>query len=234
MNEIFTKGRVQGVKLGYNSDMFRGWAAYSDGGQIGGANSTALTVDTEFAITIRAEGLLMGNWGQFDTMTSPNGDETGLLIGAAVSHEKTESGTPGVDVELTTFTADVTAEFGGYNIFAAIIIANADIGAADIDPIGFLVQGGYYITDNWEAFARYEFADLDAVGVEDLSIFTVGVNYYIGADPNAKWTTDIGFGLDPVGGGLAPLAFDDLTGWRVDTVGEDGQVVLRSQLQWLF
>ena len=229
VNEFFTNHRVSGVKVGYYSDMFRGWATYSDGSDSN--NTTALTEDTEFAITIRAEGLLWGNWGQFDTMTSPNGDERGLLLGAAVSYEKEESGTTtGSDEgEVTAFTADVTAEFGGYNIFAALVVSNDDDGTTDTDPIGFIVQGGYYITDNWEPFARYEYIDLDA-GVEDLSIFTVGVNYYFGADPNAKWTTDLGIGLDSVDGSAA----SDLAGWRGDTASEDGQIVLRSQLQWLF
>ena len=231
VNELFTNNRVQGVQLGYNSDMFRGWVAYSNGADIG-ANSTALTEDTEFAITLRAEGLLFGNWGQFDTMTSPNGDETGLLIGGAVSHQKGESGTGAIEQDLTTVTADVTAEFGGYNVFAAIIIATDSTGVSDIDRVGFIAQGGYYITDNWEAFLRYEFVDLDDPdpAVDDVNIFTIGVNYYIGADPNAKWTTDIGFGLDALAGDAA----SDLAGWREDAPGEDGQVVLRSQLQWLF
>ncbi|MHC4447152.1 MAG: porin, partial [Planctomycetota bacterium] len=198
VNEIVTNDRVQGVELGYYGDMFRGWAAYSDG-SIGGPNSAALTEDTEFAFTLRAEGLLMGNWGQFDTMTSPNGDETGVLVGGAFSYEKAEAGTstPGGDTEITTVTGDVTAEFGGANVFAAITYSNldTDIGPVDADIFAFVAQGGYYLTDEWEGFLRYEYADLDDFGIEDVNIFTVGFNYYIGADPNAKWTTDIGVGL---------------------------------------
>ena len=48
------------------------------------------------------------------------------------------------------------------------------------------------------------------------------------AGHHAKWTTDIGIGLEEVA--FAPA----ITGLRTDVVGEDSQVVIRSQIQLLF
>ena len=56
------------------------------------------------------------------------------------------------------------------------------------------------------------------------------------AGHNAKWTTDIGFGLEALTVGTFPngVAVAPVTGWREDLTVEDGQIVIRSQLQILF
>ncbi|MHC4275270.1 MAG: hypothetical protein ACYSUR_16605, partial [Planctomycetota bacterium] len=94
---------------------------------------------------------------------------------------------------------------------------------------GVVVQGGYYLTDKWEGYARYEWGDNDLPGTDDLSVVTAGANYYIHGD-TVKWTTDIGVALDRV---AATWRSGD-AGWRGDSPDEDGQVVFRSQLQLLF
>jgi hypothetical protein len=98
-----------------------------------------------------------------------------------------------------------------------------------MSQLGVVIQGGVFVTDHWEVFARYEWSDFDSAGVADLSIVTAGlVRYYHG--DMLKWTTDVGVGLDPVASEFAATAL----GWRADAPGEDGQVVVRSQLQLLF
>jgi len=52
------------------------------------------------------------------------------------------------------------------------------------------------------------------------------VKYFEGH--NVKWTTDIGFGLEPV-----PVTVP-ITDWRADSGSNTGQFVLRSQLQLAF
>ncbi len=85
----------------------------------------------------------------------------------------------------------------------------------------------YYINETWEAYGRFEWADLATAGLQDTSILTVGVVKYF-QDHRAKWTTDLGIAFSEVR--LAP----PITGFQTDGSGEDGQIVIRTQLQIAF
>ncbi len=246
LNEEFNQDRAQGVELGYSGDTVAAKVMYSDGTNTD--NTSALAEETEFAITARAEWLAAGTWKQFKDFTSWEGDDTGVLVGVGVLYEKDEFGTgdglfvdadgDGADdtpndseAETLSLTADISMEFGGANLFGAVVYRSIEIdGGADSDQLGFVIQGGVFLVpDEWEAFARYEFGDLDTTGVEDLSVITVGVTRYI-SKHSLKWTTDVGFALDEIS---APWNSSG-AGWRTDGTGEDGQVVVRSQFQLLF
>ena len=253
LNSNFTGGRVQGVGVDYRGDQLHFSGVYSNGTRR--TNSSALTEDTEWAFTGRLEYLHSGTWDQFSDFTSPSGEETGILIGAAIHVEEEEFGTGFIDgstlpvtrvgnndeLETLMITGDVSVEFGGANLFGAFVYRNLDSNAGgDLDQIGFLVQGGYYFNSDWEGFVRYEWADFDLPDLtvpggvtvyswDDLSVITFGVNRYF-AGHQAKWTTDFGIALDRV----EFFAADPRAGYRSDTGGDDGQFVLRTQLQLLF
>ncbi len=226
LNYIFTGGRADGVALDWMGDQFHVTGMFSDG--MNTAQTVWATPDTDFAFTGRVEFLHSGTWDQFSDFTSPAGDEQGIMIGGAIHYEESEDDAGLLDVETLVLTADISAEFGGANLYGAYIYRTVDFaGLVDIDQVGFLIQGGVALNDDWEAFARYEFSDFDIIGVEDLSLITFGVTRYF-AGHHAKWTTDIGIGLEEVA--FAPA----ITGLRTDVVGEDSQVVIRSQIQLLF
>ena len=244
LNYLFTGGRVDGIALDWMGDQFHLTGAFSDGVGSpaftgGSASQTAWSApDADFAFTGRVEFLASGTWDQFSDFTSPAGDEQGIMIGGAIHYETIgdDFGLPDTDVLI--LTADVSAEFGGANVYAAWIYTDIDLlGLVDLNPWGFLVQGGVALNDDWEAFARYELADFDVAGVEDLSLITFGVTRYF-AGHNAKWTTDVGIGTDEFDAAAAVLvpvgATGTITGLRADVPGEDGQVVIRSQIQIVF
>ncbi len=238
VNEERNQDFAQGVTIAYAGDVLRASAMYHDG--FGSDNTGWHLADTEFALTGRAEALLAGSWKQFDDFTSFRGDDFGFMIGAAAHYQKGEygfagappaplSGTFTAGMEETEFmwTVDASVEFGGANLFAAVVGRHLDV--ADADRIGFVLQGGAFIVDDWELFGRYEWYDFDAPGVEDLSVVTVGVNKYF-AKHALKWTTDLGYGINRVD----PTFGSTGVGWRGDAAEADGQVVFRSQLQLLF
>ena len=73
--------------------------------------------------------------------------------------------------------------------------------------------------------------EIDTALLPDVSIITVGTNYYV-SKHQLKWTTDVGVGLEPV-----PTNRGTGVGWREDTgtpSPADGQFVFRTQLQLLF
>lgn len=229
VNEEYNLDRSTGVQAHYSNDNFRMWAMISDGA--GTRNTAALVEDTEIAFTGRVEWLAQGNsWGQFKDFTSFNGEETAILVGGGVHYQNGEYGTGLTEVERIALTGDVSLEFGGANVFAAVIWNSLDSVAIDMEQLGVVVQGGVFFNDDWEGFARFEWSDWDGgAAVEDLTVVTVGVNRYFSGH-QVKWTTDIGFGIEEVS---APFASGGV-GWRGDAVGDDGQIAVRSQLQLLF
>lgn len=248
VNSIFTAGRVNGLLLSYETDNFRASGSFNDGSR-DAAGGSALAEDTEWAAHARAEFLANGTWSQFDDFTSWQGEDTGILIGGAVAYQNQEFGTgdglfvdanaDGVDdtptdneVKELVATIDASLEFGGANLFGAFVYSDTD--GVDANPMGFIVQGGFFFTEDFELFGRYEWLDPDTAGVDDLSVATIGVNKYFSKHA-VKWTTDVGYSFDQVqANGLGGAADLEGAGYRDDPAGEDGQLVFRSQLQLLF
>jgi hypothetical protein len=229
VNYFFTTGYVDGLQVAYDQDKWRVAGMLSDGG--GSGHTIWSAYDTEYALTGRGEFLAMGTWDQFKDFSSPQGSENGLLLGGAIHYQTGEYGNGFTETDTLLLTADASWESGGWNLFGAIIYGDIDpniVGLESANPWALVIQGGVFLSEEWELFARYEWTDFDAGPLtDDLSLITLGFNYYI--DKNHwKFTTDFGFGLDEVD------AAANITGWRVDPADDDGQVVLRSQLQMLF
>ncbi|HRP62015.1 MAG TPA: porin [Phycisphaerales bacterium] len=236
VHQEFTAGRTQGVALDYRGERFHFTGGFTDGHPAtGGFNAPALMRDTEFSLTARLQGLLAGNWNQFADFASWRGDEFGALLGGAVHYQKGEYGTIHNELEVLQWTVDLSLQFGGFNIFAYVVGRHLDAPGMSLDQFGAVVQGGLFITDDWEVFARYEWGDDDMTS-PNLSVITVGANRFF-ARHRIKWSTDVGFGLKRVastwGDGFIGSG-GDLVGWRTDAPSKKGQVVVRTQLQLLF
>ena len=254
LHSYFTATRGQGVALDYMGDMFHFTAAFTDGAN--SLNTAWQDEDTEFALTGRAELKWAGNWNQFADFTSPQGSEYAGMAGVALHYQQQERGTGIPDLfphtgqddsinfnneqELFALTVDASVELDGANLYGAFIYQSLDSDLIDYDRYGFLVQGGYYFTEDWEGFVRYEWADFDmpdlywpgnwkVYSFDDLSVLTLGVNKYF-AGHNVKWTTDLGYAFDRV----EFFAADSGAGYRSDTGGDNGQIVFRTQLQLAF
>lgn len=248
LNYGFSTGYSDALAFDWTGERFRVMGAFSDGiqqGQTVWINGPDNEFDlpgswtyaqasgghADYALTGRAEFMLNGTWDQFNDFTSPKGGEMGILLGAAVHYQSSED-YPNDDFEhdQLRLTGDVSAEFGGANLYGALVWTDNDFGDAteDWNPWGWLVQGGFYLDETWELYARFEWIDWDDDVTDDTQIITAGVNKYF-AGHNAKWTTDFGYGLNPV---FQPANF---TGWRNDNdVDSDGQWVIRTQLQIYF
>ena len=243
VNQIFGLGRTQGLALKYSGDQFRFIGSFNDGAFTD--NTVWDTEDTEFAFSARAEILFAGTWDQMKDFTSFRGEETAFMLGGGLHWEKSEYGTgtgSGIldptdpdfsyndnEIEFISFEIDGTLEFGGANLFGYFVYRDVEVeGADNPNQWAFLVQGGFFLSDEWELFGRYEYTNLDITDTDDISLFTVGVNKYF-AKHGAKWTTDFGFGFNSLS-----TDFGDATGWQEDAPGEDGQFVFRSQFQLHF
>ncbi|MCZ6836651.1 MAG: porin [Planctomycetota bacterium] len=225
----FDQNRTLGIELGSTGERMKWAIMYHQGFDTD--RTSALDEDTEYAATGRVDFLLAGTWRQLGDFTSWRGDPFAARIGAAFAIEEDEYGTStGPEVRRLGWTIDGSLEFGGSNLFGAImgIHVSAD-GLPDHDRYACIVQGGHFVSDDIEIFARYEWADLDESGVENLNLLTLGFNRYF-SKHSLKWTTDVGYSFNAID----PLLAVDSVGWREDSPGEDGQILIRTQFQLLF
>jgi len=235
---FFSQGYSQGVEVGYQSDSFRVFGAFSDG--LSSANTAFNGAgESDYAGTARLEFQVMGtDWQRWNDFTSwQSAADTGILLGAAVHYESSgETGGTGADEgEIFIGTIDASFEGQGWNIFAAGNWFRNDDDVADAsDNFGAVLQGGIFVTPQAELFARYDgiFFDDDAFGdIDDAHFATAGVNYYISPESHAvKFTAEVGYSFTEsavlFGGG------DTRAGFLGDT--EDGEIIFQSQLQVLF
>lgn len=241
VNSQFTAGTVQGAEIGWEGDQLHVYGMFHDGNK---SLNTAWSVeDTEYAFSGRAEFLVNGKWDNVKDYTSFKDEGSNIVIGGAANYSRQEFGTghnlPAPDfnnaeVDNLGLTADVTIDFGGANLSGAVFYRNLQTNTGtpadfDLNQWGVLVRGGFFITDKWELYGQYEWGDLDIPGIANLSVVTIGANYYW-AKHNLKWQNDVGYGINSVNGAWA----QDSAGWRADAPGQDGQIVIRSQIQLLF
>lgn len=237
---------TEGVNIGYQDGPFAAVLSLNDGlngagapaGVVGGGQTSpwneADVVGT--AVTGRVDYLVAGDWSRnsdFQAWTGSGPDsELLLVVGGGGHYQHGDWHSSGADEgEVVRWTADVLTKYRGVSVFAAVIgnhVSNLDLGP-DLNQYGLLLEAGWFVCDDLELLARYEWGDSDVAGESDLSIITVGFNRFF-ARHRLKWSTDVGFGLNPVAATWAAPG----AGWRADSPGDSSQVVVRSQLQLLF
>ena len=266
-NEFFNLGYTQGVALGR---VERDWAwevSITDGGrylssQEVGNTSITSPFEADFAIAGRLDWKLKGGWEQFVDFTSFQGTQGALKVGAGLFWMLGGDTNPGgyvppllvpqlVREEVFAWTVDAQWEGDGWNVFAAVMgnyidwqfVAGQQL---YISNYGVVVQGGMFVDDKSELFARldgiwYDGALSAGFGVpqgEPSTILTVGWNYYVIPESHAaKFTADVGwastnnFGLSAGFGSSATLPDPSVTGF----IGSTGaEYVFRAQFQILF
>ena len=247
--EQTTGNFTQGVQWNLDmSDDFRVMFGPNDGWDIsltapnsGYSNTRFMDSDTELAFTARAEWKNGESWKQFKDYQSWSDDEFGMLIGGAIHWQKSErddlSGAF-IDDEVDWFvwTIDAAFEFGGSHVEGWVVGQHSDTatpGAIDQDQYAWGVQGGFFVTpDEFELFARWDRFDWDSAQPSsfdsEIDMFTFGFNWFWEGHAK-KWTTDLIY-VD----GALPYGNSDLGLLSDSNPENDDQVVIRSQLQFLF
>lgn len=275
VNEVFTVSRSQGIVFGWTGETARIEGYYGDAlranaaiptntagaatGVASGQNVSFANNTTDYAVSARAEFKPSGDWKQFKDAQSYRGESGGMLFGVAGYIEQLLPGTVGSTIPdvVWALTADATVDFGGASLFAYGVYRNVtlqdplavrDGGTNDeLDQWGALVQGGVFVTDDIEAYARYEIGNTDTdqyrtnntatlANGEDDSILTIGANWWPEGvkQKYLKITADVGYAFDPV------IDFSGSgAGWLPDytdsgSISSDGQWVFRTQLQIIF
>jgi hypothetical protein len=237
---VFGLGRTLGAEVGFISDAFRvagaymnsvSESAYSMDGYYPPANSPM----ADFAVSGRAEIKFAGTWKQFEYQQSFRGEEFKLLAGIGAYYQNGRNnyiaGQEGGG-DNWGFVVDAVAGFGGFNLYGAWYWTKDDgytVQGIDSDTNGFLVEGGFFLTDDLELVARWEYGDLDNLVPLDLqSTFGVGVNLYFLRN-RLKWQTDVNYAYHSMGGFAVSS-----NGWYQDVPDADAQWLIRSQISFNF
>ncbi len=245
VNEFFTPSWSEGIMVGYLADSFAGHVAITDGvrNQFAGgfAGVPYSGSDGDFAITFRGDVKFSGAWEQFDDFTSFRGSDTAFKVGGGI-HYHTGGDTGGpvagttAEQEFLLWTIDAQYEADGWNLAAGYVGSDtSDTGGAfDESAHGFYVQGGIFVSDQWELFGRFDGLLLDddfTGGEEDFYYLTVGTNYYFVPESHAvKFTGDVIWAFDESLSGPGGLGQGD-TGLLL---GTDGEWAVRLQMSVLF
>lgn len=249
-NLVFTPEYTQGVALTYAADNFKVTGAVDDGA--GTANTAYYSAaEADWGLTGRVEFKWSGDWAQFDDFTSWRGTEGYAgMVGGSVHWEThgdtgnttTFGGSAPADFDLLAYSADISVEGDGWNMFGSFIGRSWDpAGASSVDDFGAVIQGGVFVTDNLEAFARWDaiFADTNPPGADDLHTLTFGGNYYFFPGSHvAKFTADVQWSLeDQAGAGATAFGFstpDHTTGTLPVAASSSDQWMIRLQMQLVF
>ncbi|MEM6391339.1 MAG: porin [Planctomycetota bacterium] len=258
--EFFTLDRSEQIQVSYGAESFKVMISLSDGLDeefSDGTNGDAGSGDpVEIAITGRVDFKVFGDWGQMKDFVAWLSDEdAGLFIGLAVHFQSGDGNNPDnsseAEADYIAWTIDALFESSGFSVMAAyiggsVIVddgATIDSGTGDRDPMAFLVQAGYMVTEKIQPFVRYDFIDPDFAGTENLQALTFGLNYFI-EKHKVKLTGDV---VWVFAGDLSPAGVDDNFDFGNDAFSsglgfsggnenaeDDSIFVVRLQLQVLF
>lgn len=211
-------GRSQGIELGFRGDNLRARVAISEGAEdrlfyayklatTNPMNSPYYDTQSDISVSARAELKLVGGWESFDRMTSPPGEETGVLLGVGFHWQKnrvylnptrineTEKlnevngflfpGSANNYNDWLGFTADLTWNFGGAAITAAGYYHHVNAGASYLVGGFDLIAGNQ--TDPSQGVVRNPTFDVGTVDIWGASIYgsaylTPEVECFVGID----------------------------------------------------
>ena len=194
----------------------------------------AMTADTDWSVTARAEMLLGGEWSQFSQMTSPTGSQRASMVGIAFHAQNEErTGSGGLKQDQVGVTADLSMHFDGATFFMSGTIHNQKDVSTNIrnaDWVGYVMQASTYMTDTTEFFMRFEGGGImqNTMGGDDVHILTGGVNWYLDGQ-GLKVTSDFGWSFGEISSAMA----NSMVGWR-GSRNRNAEWLFRTQLQLAF
>jgi hypothetical protein len=240
VNETFNQNYSQGIEAHFGGDAWRGAIGFTDGF---GSLNTAFNSSSEadYALNARFE-FLFGDaeWDQFKQFTSWRGSTQGSMLGAGIAFQSMGDTNPAaaMETDMTTATVDYSFVSDGWNFYVAGIWQNNDNGTTDTDDLGVVVQGGMFVSDQDELFARWDaiFPDSNrAPADEDFNALAFGWNHFFVAESHAaKLTIQFDYYLDASDSGSTIVSTSSSGGHNLLSDTEDGQFGLTAQMQFLF
>ena len=258
VNFNFSVGRTTGAMMTWQPGDIRVRAMYNDGEHEIDTNVTLGQTPSQ-AVTARFDWKPYGDWREFDHAISKPGEAFGIKLGAAINYQSTNR-RPFIQAEelvydyqnLLSYTADLVIQGSGWNAFVAwqqrftsfdsVTYRGNPYGSAlHRDEDGVVIQGGAFLTDDLEAYARWSWGtkQLDIVDYDPTS----GGGYLQGSRVNiltlggvwilndwVRWNLEFNYNFSPILNG--PQNKWNNLGLR--QTDEPGQILVMSQMTLTF
>lgn len=245
ISSAYGGGYTQGFMVGWTFEQFTLYSALTNGF---GSDNEWNVPGVQWASTNRLEFMPIGQIIQsidpfaqgmdiLGDSVSPASDfqswlgtEMAIILGVATLVQQGDRVSTDTDNYTFRWTVDAALEMNGLSLFAAAVGNHVSGGSQDVDEWGFLIQGGFFVLEELEFVARFEYMNTNRNGTRNLKILTVGFNYYF-ARNRFKVSGDISYSFSPV----STFYSDELTGWRDSGDDENGdQLLVRVQVQLMF
>ncbi len=231
VSNIFGQDRSQGIVWTHNpNDRLSISVAATDGFN---TDNTGYVnpVESDYAITGRANLVLQGNMNEFSQFSAGKNTESSAMVGVAGHYQD------GDIYDMYSYTADATYKVHGLSVFGSAVGRNISIESGsqeDYNDFGFVGQASYRVTEKDEIFGRWEtiLGDEDRFSNgNDFSFLTAGYSRYICGN-NAKVTADVIYAFDNTENLDNLGSFSNSTGLLGSD--EEGEIGVRVQFQLSF
>jgi len=198
----FSQGYSQGIQAAYSADAFRIAGGFSDGLNTANTDFNS-AAEADWALNVRGDWKVMGaDWERFNQFTSwRSAPDNALDIGAAIEYQSGGNTGFTANSKSYAYTVDGSFEGQGWNLFGAGYGNHVEpSGGTKLDNFGAVIQGGIFVADQFEIFARADaiFFDKDA-GIHPVNEYFAagGINYYVSPESQAaKFTAQFGYAFN--------------------------------------
>ena len=222
----FDVGATQGVMAVFRPGRWRAAAVLHSGLRSGFAQAGA-GGRADAAATVYLERNLVGDtWSPFTQSSSFRGSPPALKVGLAGTYQSGGKTGDTDSVKVLYVSADVDVKGSGWNAFGQFMYQRSEPGEGfgvesgqTFDDMGFVVQGGAFVTQNLEIFLRYDQTIPDGkerdptisngTGTHDFRTLTGGLSLFVlPGRPSARFSVDYQYMFDAQTTSIVPAALN--------------------------
>ena len=223
----FDVGASQGVMAVFRPGRWRAAAVLHAGLRSGYAQAGAAG-RADAAATVYLERHFIGdNWSAFAQASSLRGSPPALKVGLAATYQSGGKTGHTDSLKVLYVSADVDVKGSGWNALGQFMYQRSEPGEGfgvesgqTFGDMGFVVQGGVFVTQNLEIFLRYDQVIPDGkerdpafsragTGTHDFRTLTGGLSLFVlPGRPSARFSVDYQYMFDAQTTSIVPAAFN--------------------------
>jgi hypothetical protein len=222
----FDVGATQGVMAVFRPGRWRAAAALHSGLRSGFAQAGA-GGRADAAATVYLERNLIGDtWSAFAQSSSLRGSPPALKVGLAATYQSGGNTGDTDSLKVLYVSADVDVKGSGWNALGQFMYQRSEPGEGfgvesgqTFGDMGFVVQGGVFVTQNLEIFLRYDQVIPDGkerdpavsngTGTHEFRTLTGGLSLFVlPGRPSARFSVDYQYMFDAQTTSIVPAALN--------------------------